>query len=454
MNCVRHLLVALALVLVTAGSAEAKLVVGNVVLHDASKTREETVRSLARLELGSPVDYGVLQATQERLEASDLFESADAWVDLPREEATRKMYLDEGTEPVDVHVRLKEKQSWFAVPMGSLGAGDMAIGAAFADVNLAGRGTQLLFAGQYGESKTYLVAGVRQPQLPGAPIALSLSGVWRLEDFNFYENHRKVLTVPTRILGVEAQGGWVATPNLRLMVGILYNRHSTFGPKFVDPTVPTPAYNTGSGNVVVGQFLLQYDDTSAPQGLRRGTRFSLRNEISDGALGSDFDYLKVDLKLELFGQWWKTYPSLALHFLTNHPTSQRGVPLTQLLRAGGNELRGFNTWEFRGDTILTLQLEEQMPVFTDLKVPLTSVKFNLAAAVFADGGVILERQKGAGTGATTVGQNKVGLHAGVGVGVRVVLPGIAIPALKADFAYGIDVKDFAFTLSIAGGGIN
>ncbi len=447
-------LLAAALALASPGRAQARLVLDELVLHDASKTREETVRSLARLAPGSPVDFAVLEATEARLVASDLFENATAWVEMPREDAARKMYLEEGTEPVDVHVRLKEKQTWFAVPMGSLGAGDMAIGAAFADVNLAGRGTQLLVAGQYGESKSYVVAGVRQPQLPGAPVALSLSGVWRLEDFSFFENHRKVLSVPTRLLGVEAQGGWVATPNLRLMVGVLYNRHTAFAPKFVDPTAPAPAYNARSGNVVVGQFLLQYDDTSAPQGLRRGTRFSLRNEISDGAWGSDFDYLKVDLKLELFGQWWRTYPSLALHFLTNHPTSQRGVPLTQLLRAGGSGLRGFNTWEFRGDTILTLQLEEQVPVFTDLEVPLTSVRFNLAAAVFADGGVILERHAGATTGAPTLGQSKVGLHAGVGVGVRVVLPGIAIPAVKADVAYGIDVRDFAFTLSIAGGGVN
>jgi outer membrane protein assembly factor BamA len=447
-------LAAALVVLVPPGRSEAKLVMGGLVLHDATKTREDTVRSLVRLDPGSPVDFGVLQAAQERLEASDLFESATAWVDLPREDATRKMYLEEGTEPVDVHVRLKEKQSWFAVPMGSLGAGDMSIGAAFADVNLAGLGTQLLVAAQYGESKSYVVAGVRQPQLPDAPVALSLSGVWRLEDFSFFENHKKVLTVPTRLLGFETQGGWVVTPNLRLMVGVLYNRHTTFAPKLVDPTVPTPAYNARNGNVIVGQLLLNYDNTVAPQGLRHGTRFSLRNEISDGAWGSDFDYLKVDLKLELFAHWWKTYPSLVLHFLTNHPTSQRGVPLTQLLRAGGSELRGFNTWEFRGDTILTMQLEEQMPVFTDIKVPLTSTTFNLAAAVFADGGLILERQKGGTTGAERLSADKVGLHAGVGVGVRIVLPGIAIPALKADLAYGIDVKDFSFTLSIAGGGIN
>jgi len=33
------------------------------------------------------------------------------------------------------------------------------------------------------------------------------------------------------------------------------------------------------------------------------------------------------------------------------------------------------------------------------------------------------------------------------------VPGVAIPAVKLDVGYGIDVKDYAVTLSIAGGGL-
>jgi len=412
------------------------------------------VRTLIGLTPGATVDFGVLEEAERRLAASDLFVSAKVWLDLPREEATRKMYLEAATELVDVQVTLKEKQSWFAVPMGSIGAGDMAIGAAFADLNLAGLGTQVLGAAQWGESKSYVVAGVRQPQLSFAPVTWSLSALWRLEDFRFYEDHQQVLHVPTRVWGFELQGGWVVSPKLRLMAGLLYNRVQIFSPRVDDPSVASPAFNPQSGNMIVGQLLLFYDDTVAPQGLRQGTRVSLRNEISDGFWASDFDYLKLDLRLELYGKLWNTYPSLALHFMTTHPTSQRGVPLTQLLRAGGPELRGFKTWEFRGDTIATLQLEEQVPVISGLKVPLVDTSINLAAAFFADAGLVLERQLGGVPGAERLGDNRAGVHAGVGVGVRVVIPGVAIPALKLDVAYGIDVRDVALTLSIAGGGIN
>jgi hypothetical protein len=37
--------------------------------------------------------------------------------------------------------------------------------------------------------------------------------------------------------------------------------------------------------------------------------------------------------------------------------------------------------------------------------------------------------------------------------VRLVIPGVAIPAVKVDFAYGIDVRDFAVAVSVAGCGI-
>jgi hypothetical protein len=299
----------------------------------------------------------------------------------------------------------------------------MAIGAAFADVNLAGRGTQLLVAGQYGESKSYVVAGVRQPQLPGAPVALSLSGVWRLEDFSFFENHRKVLSVPTRLLGVEAQGGWVATPNLRLMVGVLYNRHTAFAPKFVDPTAPAPAYNARSGNVVVGQFLLQYDDTSAPQGLRRGplARCATR---SPTALGHDFDYLKVDLKLERSGSGGGPTRRWRCTSSPTHPTSRAGAAHHAAAR-GRLGPGGFNTWEFRGTPSSRCSSRSRCPSCTTSGPPHLG-EVHLAAAVFADGGVILARATPALHRRADPGAEQVGLHAARGGRARG-LPGIAIP---------------------------
>jgi outer membrane protein assembly factor BamA len=279
--------------------------------------------------------------------------------------------------------------------------------------------------------------------------------ILRLETFRFYDAHRLVLHVPTRVMGGEGQVGWVVTPTVRAMVGAMYNRIGVFSPHGDDPSVAAPAYNARDGNLVVLQLFLLYDDTAAPEGLRRGTRIALKNEISDRFWKSDFDYVKLDFQVELYGHWGPTYPSMVLRSVINYPTSERGVPITQLLRAGGADLRGYIVNEFHGDTLVLVQLEDQVPVFKGIKVPLTSIRLNVAAAVFVDTGALLERHPGGIAGATASAPSPTfaDFHTGLGAGLRLLVPGVAIPALKVDVAYGIDVRDYAVTVSIAGGGM-
>jgi outer membrane protein assembly factor BamA len=435
--------------------AQAKLVLGQLVLHGITKTKDEAILARMRLQPGDPVDDSVLKAAEERLVACDLFVSVRVWLDMPREQAVQKMYLEENPEPVDVHVTADEKVSWFVFPTGSLGGGDKAAGLVYGDQNQDGQGRQVLAAGQYGESKSYLLAGFRVPIVPSAPLTYAFDAVLRLETFRFYDNHRLVMHVPTRVMGAEGQVGWVVTPTVRAMVGAMYNRIGVFSRHGDDPTAVSPAYNPAFGNLVVLQLYVLYDDTAAPEGLRRGTRISLKNEVSDRFWKSDFDYVKLDFQLELYAHWGVTYPSMVFRSVVNYPTSERGVPITQLLRAGGPDLRGYIVNEFRGDTLLVVQLEEQVPVLKGIKVPLTSSTLNVAAAAFVDTGALLERHPGGIAGATArTPLPKFGdFHTGLGAGLRLLIPGVAIPAVKVDFAYGIDVKDFAVTVSVAGGGI-
>lgn len=450
------LLVAAALLSLSAPvPAQAKLVLGRLVLHGITKTKDDALLARMRLRPGDPIDDAVLKAAEERLVASDLFVTIRVWLDLPREQAVRAMYLEKQPEPVDVHVTGEEKQSWFVFPTGSFGGGDKAAGLVYGDQNQDGHGLQVVAAGQYGESKSYLLAGLRDPIVPFAPLTYAFDVVLRLETFRFYDAHRLVLHVPTRVMGGEGQVGWVVTPTVRAMVGAMYNRIGVFSPHGDDPSAAAPAYNARDGNLVVLQLFLLYDDTAAPEGLRRGTRIALKNEISDRFWKSDFDYVKLDFQVELYGHWGPTYPSMVLRSVINYPTSERGVPITQLLRAGGADLRGYIVNEFHGDTLVLVQLEDQVPVFKGIKVPLTSIKLNVAAAVFVDTGALLERHPGGIAGATASAPSPTfaDFHTGLGAGLRLLVPGVAIPALKVDVAYGIDVRDYAVTVSIAGGGM-
>jgi hypothetical protein len=206
------------------------------------------------------------------------------------------------------------------------------------------------------------------------------------------------------------------------------------------------------------QFQFQYDDTRAQDGLRQGTLLLLKNELSDRYWASDFDYSKFETRLELYRHYWWNYPSVILKMVLDYPTSDHGVPVTEELRIGGPNLRGYITNEFHGDTLFSAQAEDQA-VLWRLRLPWTQIRFNLAAALFVDAATLLDRHPGGTTIAppdippAPVRSKLNDLHASFGAGVRVILPGVVVPAVKIDVGYGIDVRDVAVTLSIAGGGL-
>jgi hypothetical protein len=87
------------------------------------------------------------------------------------------------------------------------------------------------------------------------------------------------------------------------------------------------------------------------------------------------------------------------------------------------------------------------------------VPFNVAAAIFVDAATLLERHPGGTTvpppdiAPPPVRSKLKDIHASFGGGVRIILPGVAIPAFKVDVGYGIDVRAVAMTISVAGGGM-
>ena len=68
---------------------------------------------------------------------------------------------------------------------------------------------------QYGESRSHLLAGLRVPIVEGLPLTYAFDAVLRLETFRFYDDHRQVLHVPTRVLGGEATMLWPTRISMR-----------------------------------------------------------------------------------------------------------------------------------------------------------------------------------------------------------------------------------------------
>jgi Outer membrane protein/protective antigen OMA87 len=438
--------------------AEARLVVDRVVVRGATDVTTRVLAARMHLYSGDPVDFAILGAAEQRLIESDLFSSVRVFIDLPTDEAVRRMYLDENTYPVAVIVEAVGKHSWFVFPTASFGSGDWAGGVVYANQNLIGRDVQLISAGQIGQSRSYAFVGYRDPLVVGAPLTYSMSALYRREQIRLFENHGMVLQVPTIVAGGDCQIGWVLSPHTRAFLG-LSARYQTVNPAedLASGAIPLP-YNSRSGRIFLLQFQFQYDDTRAQEGLRQGILLFLKNEVSDRYWASDFDYSKFETRVELYGHYWWNYPSLILKMVLNYPTSDHGVPVTEMLRIGGSALRGYLANEFHGDTLFSAQAEDQA-VLLRLRLPWTQVRFNVAAAIFVDAATLLDRHPGGTTVPPPdtlpppVRSKLDDIHASFGGGVRLILPGVVIPALKIDVGYGIDVRDVAVTVSIAGGGI-
>jgi outer membrane protein assembly factor BamA len=436
--------------------AAARLVIDHVVVRGATKVTERVLTTRMHLYPGDPVDFAVLHAAEQRLMESDLFSSVRVFIELPIAEALRRIYLDDSTYAVEVVVEAVGKLTWFAFPTASFGSGDWAGGFAYANQNLLGHDVHLIGAAQIGQSRSYGIIEYTDPLVEGAPLTYSLNAVYRPEQIRFFANHSLVMLVPTTVAGGSGQIGWVLSPHSRALLR-LSARHLTVGPAQVwcEPALP---YNPRGGRIFLAEFLLQYDDTHAEEGIRRGIRLLLKNEVSDRYWGSDFDYSRFETRVELYGHYRWNYPSLNLATILDYPTSDHGVPVTEVVRVGGANLRGYLANEFHGDTLISAQAEDQA-VLLHLRVPWTQVLFNVAAAGFVDAATLLERHPGGTTvpppevAAPPVRSKLKDIHASFGGGVRVILPGVAIPAFKVDVGYGIDMHSVAVTISVAGGGM-
>jgi outer membrane protein assembly factor BamA len=455
-TCLAGLMVACAVAWST--PAEARLVVDRVVVRGTTDVTTRVLTARMHLYSGDSVDFAILAAAEQRLVESDLFSSVRVFIDLPNAEAVRRMYLDEATYPVEVVVDAVGKQSWFVFPTASLGSGDWAGGVVYANQNLFGRDVQLLSAGQIGESRSYAFVGYRDPLVIGIPLTYATSALYRREEIRLFANHSLVMQVPTSIAGGDGQVGWVLSPHTSAFLGVSARYQTVKAVEDLAAGATPLPYNSRSGRIFLLQFQFQYDSTRAEEGLRQGVLLLFKNEVSDRYWLSDFDYSKFETRAELYGHYWRNYPSLVLKMVLDYPTSDHGVPVTEELRIGGSNLRGYLTNEFHGDTLFSAQIEDQA-VFLRLRLPWTRVRFNVAGALFVDAATLLDRHPGGTTVLppdtlpTPVRSKVKDIHGSFGGGVRFILPGVVIPALKLDVGYGIDVRDVAVTLSIAGGGI-
>src|ERR1700690_3963427 len=251
-------------------NAMAHLVVAHIIVHGNPKTTPRVLSAQMNLHPGDRVDFDAMINAEERLNETELFTKAHVYVDIPRAEAAQRMYVDDEDIPVDVHVEVEEKQSWFVAPIASFGSGDYAGGLAYGDQNFLGHDVQVVSAAQVGQSRSFVFVGYRDPLVIGAPLTWGIDGLYRYEQIRFFVNHQRVLQVPTLVGGGEGELGWVLSPHLHAVFGFSAREQRVHSAEVIVPSATLPAYNARSGRIFLLVFQVRYDDTIAPEGLRRG----------------------------------------------------------------------------------------------------------------------------------------------------------------------------------------
>ncbi len=161
---------------------------------------------------------------------------------------------------------------------------------------------------------------------------------------------------------------------------------------------------------------------------RTGFDASLSDEISNKAIGSDFNYQLITFDTAKFIPVGKD-STFALHLKAG--TTTGAIPSSKLFTFSDQELRGYSD-VFYGTDILLAQAEYRFPLTADKK-------FSLVGFMDSGGSRIRGGESVTSDGTTTTfvsNLNSFTFHSDVGVGLRFDIPQLGLHTLRLDFAKG------------------
>jgi outer membrane protein assembly factor BamA len=189
----------------------------------------------------------------------------------------------------------------------------------------------------------------------------------------------------------------------------------------IDSTRP---YNLRS--LVIGFGADTRDDIFNP---RRGLNFTISDEMSSHAYGSDFNYNIVTVDAAKFFPVMRN-ATFAIHGLVG--LSSGAIPVNKLFIFSDQQLRGYVD-PFYGTDELLAQTELRVPLTADRKFSV--VGFVESGATRIRGGIATTQDiNGNPTG--TEDLSKFAFHTDIGVGLRFDVPQLGLKTIRLDFAKG------------------
>jgi outer membrane protein assembly factor BamA len=397
------------------------------------KTKDEVVLFVANVHLGEPCTPALVTRVRTDLETSQLFREVDVSVDRsPKYDGARLV----------IHVR--DKHSWIIVPTLYTSPGNRGLGLAYGDNNLLGTGRKLLVYGQLATLDTFLLVGYYDPHVPKTNLYYAAYVYLRSTHSTEYSSPTNLGENPKPVR--DAQFSYW---NLGLLLGAYVWRGFTIDGRlrgayvdYGDATIgrrraPAPEV---SGWDISTLWRFTRDSTTGWDGVLRGSLARLTLETSLPWV-STYDYWIATLTYRKYWQFFRT------HDLMLQTSLGLGwhLPFQQELTAGGTDLRGYSTAQFRGDAQLENTLEYSFQLFWLGPFAFRALVFwDTAYTTFVNTSGNTKRRYLPGETATTAAQ----WRNGVGAGFRVYMKSIILPLVGIDVGCGVEVRDCHLYLAV------
>ena len=355
---------------------------------------------------------------------------------------------DEDGQGVKLVVIAKDKHSWVIGPTFYNEPGNVGGGLGFGEANLWGQNKKLLLYAQVATADSLFIAVFQDPAIKGTRLSHEPMLFLRREKVTEYTNPNDFFSqpVPQRIstmhylnagwrLGLRLWGGFSLGTRLRGAYVFYDDAHLDEVYAERNPTEPEPVNPQEDGFDVSYEASLMRDKMANWHGVKTGTTFKLQWEKAIPELGSDVDYWRAGVNLDVGLKFFDTHNLLVKSSFWTGKT----LPFQQELTAGGGNLRGYINRQFRGDTKFGAQSEYSLKLFS-------LGPFTFRGLAFWDTAFTgFFRAEGNEQRHYLVGQTENKLNKwrnGVGGGFRVYIKSIVLPLLGLDWGYGIEANEY------------
>lgn len=419
-------------------------VIGNV------RTAEDTIRSLAGVNIGDSLQLDTLATVRERLNTSGLFADVNVW-------------WESHHEGIRVNIAVKDKFPWAPVPTASWAANNKSFGLIFVHGNLFGRGKQMVVGGRLATVDSGAVLAYRDPAFLGSWLFWELRAVAQRQVIPEYSIFTPAPVAPWRVTTIEGYGmepaiGIAWFRRVKTQVGFRAEHIGYKDAQLIDPTSglelgPAPLPTINGGTLTLARASITFDWRARIHAVMSGVALGGSLDYSSPTLKSDYDFWRARVTWE---HGIKLFKRHNLVYLAT-AAAGRDMPLWWDPVSGG---RGYLVQQFRGDTQLYGEIEYHFPMFSLGSLDVRGLGFYDVSALWfrhlpdsmVDANGYYVRQGDARSFnpnyvARGFNENR-DIRTAVGMGLRFFVRSVAVPLVGIDAGYGIESETWRFLLVV------